>query len=257
MAERTLQIENRIRNGEAVVASGRTHRDVISALVAARAEGLPEKDVKRIIDALCDTLERTTDALGVAEDRHVAELADDVAPKKQRDAYAAKLIALYVGVRSRVENALGAEGLGRYGLESPASRTPRALVSQVESAIKLLRKDVSDLDDGIGPAVSTTKVAAALAEAVGPLAEVLATLRVEERENEATMTARDRAIVEWTEVYQGVASTLSGLYLLAGRADLAERIRPTVRRAQGLDEPAPGPEPIVGDPGTDPDPTGA
>ncbi|MBI2569736.1 MAG: hypothetical protein HYV63_22255, partial [Candidatus Schekmanbacteria bacterium] len=38
--------------------------------------------------------------------------------------------------------------------------------------------------------------------------------------------------------YQGVATALEGLYRLAGRADLADLVRPTARRRQGLPEPA-------------------
>jgi hypothetical protein len=47
----------------------------------------------------------------------------------------------------------------------------------------------------------------------------------EERENEGALTDRDRALEDWRTVYQGVATTLSGLYRLAGREDLAERMR--------------------------------
>ena len=260
MAERTLQVENRIRNGEAVIASGQTHRDLIAPLASARLEGLSASAASKLIDVLCGLLERAGEALGAAEDRQVAELADDVVPRAARDAHAAVLIARYTSARDRVGNTLGAEGLRRYGVESPATRTPRALVSQTENAVKLLRNDAVDLDDGIGPSVSTKKIAGSLTEAVTPLAEVLEALRIEERENEASMTARDRAIDEWTLVYQGVASMLSGLYGLAGRPDLAERIRPTVRRATGLDQPEPAPVPSGGgESGTDTgaDPGGA
>lgn len=130
MAERTLQVENRIRNGEAVVASGRTHRDLIAPLVAPRLD-LSANEVKKLMDALCESLERSSDALGVAEDRHVEELADDVPQRAARDALVVKLVALFTSVRGRTENALGSEALSRYGLESPASRTPRALITQV------------------------------------------------------------------------------------------------------------------------------
>lgn len=106
--------------------------------------------------------------------------------------------------------------------------------------------------------MSTKKAADALDAAVAPLREVMQGMLVDERENEAALTARDRAIAEWAIIYQGVANMLSGLYRLAGRDDLADRIRPTVRRAEGLDQPPAEPEPIVGGGDTDPaaDPTG-
>lgn len=252
MAERSLQVVNRIRNGEAVVASGRTHRDLIAPRVAQRVEELSVDDVKKLIDGLCNTLERASDVLGAAEDRHVAELADDVPLRAERDALVDLVVARYIGARSRVEAALGIGGLKRYGLESPASRTPRMLISQTQNAVNLLRSDVTDIDDGLEP-ISTTKIADALAGPLARLEQVIKDLTREQREAEGTLTLRDRAIEEWSAIYQGVANLLAALYVLAGRKDLAERVRPTLRRSAGL-EPPPPPEPIGdgGDPAADP-----
>src|SRR4051794_19389800 len=57
----------------------------------------------------------------------------------------------------------------------------------------------------------------------------------EARELEKALGARDQAVELWTEVYQGVATALSGLYRLAGRKDLADRVRPTSRTLSGED----------------------
>lgn len=252
MAQRTMQVENRLRNGDAVVASGRTHRDVIAAAVAKRLEVLSEKEVKKLIDAICARLELAGNVLGVAEDQHVAEQADDVVPRQARDAAMQNLLGLYARVRNRVENALGDPGLARYGLDGATPRTASGLASRMESSIKLMRRDPAVLDDGLGDPVSTTKLATNLAAALAPLTAALESLRTEERENEAALTDRDRALGEWTGVYQGVATLLSGLYRLAGRDDLADRIRPTERRASGLETPPPEltvPAHPAGDPG--------
>ncbi len=245
MAQRSMQVENRVRNGEAVVASGRTHRDIIAPAAADRLDVLSAKEIAKIIDALCSSLELVTGALGAAEDRCVAEQADDIEPRQKRDRAVVKLLTLQIRVRSRIENALGDEGLARYGLDGPSPRTPNALASRLENTVNLLRSDPTELDDGLGEVLPTAKLADTLEAALAPLTEALGTLVVEERENEAALTDRDRAIIEWTLVYQSVATILSGLYRLAGRDDLAERIRPTERRASGL-ESAPADEAPTG-----------
>ncbi|MBI2378141.1 MAG: hypothetical protein HYV07_29335 [Deltaproteobacteria bacterium] len=60
-------------------------------------------------------------------------------------------------------------------------------------------------------------------------------------------TRRDRAVEAWVECYQRVATTLEGLFRLGGRADLADRVRPTARAAAGeeagLEGPAEVPNP--------------
>ncbi len=166
----------------------------------------------------------------------MAEQADDVVLDSARNESRDALLTLYQRVRARVEAALGDDGLARYGLDSPAPRPPMQLRSRVETTIGLLREDPVDLEDGLGDPVSTTTIAEKLEAALAPLASALDGLRREERENEGALTARDRAIEAWMVVYQGVATTLSGLYRLADRHDLASRIRPTARRTSGKDQ---------------------
>ncbi len=188
---------------------------------------------------MCHTLSVATDTLGGAEDRYVAELADDVVPKGARDAGADELRTLYQRVRVRLEDALGRRGLKRYGLETPAPRPPDALRARVQTTIDLMREDPAELDDGVGDPIPTATIADNLQAALTPLAGAISTLRTEERENEGALTDRNRAVDAWTGVYRGVATMLSGLYQLAGRDNLADRIRPTVRRASGIDDATP------------------
>lgn len=254
MAQRSKQVENRVQNGEAVVASGRTHRDLIAARVAERVDVLSKAEIAKLIDAVCQRLEAANGVLGAAEDRYVAEQADDVTLRDARD-HAATVVGGVLGrIRNRVGDALGETGLRRYALDASMPRTPSQLATRSETVIQLLRGAPAELDDGVSPAVSTTRLAKSLVDALEPLSAALATLVAEARENEAALTARDRVVEDWTLVYQGVATTLAGLYVLAAREDLAERIRPTQRRAAGQEtaDPDPGPsEPVPPAPPTD------
>jgi hypothetical protein len=44
---------------------------------------------------------------------------------------------------------------------------------------------------------------------------------------------RDRAVAAWSDAYQGTATALEGFYRCAGWKELAEKVRPTVRKLRG------------------------
>lgn len=164
----------------------------------------------------------------------MAEQADDALPRERRDALAATLGTLFVRGRNRLDDALGEAGLHRYGFDGAPPRTratsPRGSRAPSSSSART-------------PPSSTTASASRSRPRPSPRASPSARpagggarrAAHRGRENEAAITDRDRAVAEWTLVYQGVATTLIGLYQLAWRADRAERIRPTERRASGQD----------------------
>jgi hypothetical protein len=55
----------------------------------------------------------------------------------------------------------------------------------------------------------------------------------EARELEDAYALRDRAVAAWSDAYQGTASALEGLYRRAGWKELAEKVRPTIRKLRG------------------------
>ena len=86
------------------------------------------------------------------------------------------------------------------------------------------------------PGVGSSSTATLAKGLDGPLAELdvaLATVRREHREAEQALVERDRVIAAWTDIYQSCASIAEGLLRLAGRPELAARVRPTERRARG------------------------
>jgi|GEM_PF-2767807 hypothetical protein len=72
--------------------------------------------------------------------------------------------------------------------------------------------------------------------------EICICVKREEREVQASLENREQKISEWKNAYVGVASILAGFYQLAGRIDLADRIRPTVRKTTGAGKET---EPVV------------
>jgi len=256
MAKIGKQIENRLTVSGKVAASAQAHRTDISKALAAQAEVVQGPKTKAtpevfeiVLGALRQMLEHASADLKKEELAYAAEQADDVKPRAQRDALTAELIALMTRLRSTVEDAMGAEALEPYGLEGATPRTARPLANHVANVTSLMQKKPAKVTTDLGSTFSTEATVAAIKPKGAALDAVLVTLDREVRELEKALGARDQAVELWTEVYQGVATALSGLYRLAGRKDLADRVRPTSRTLSGEDaagddaggeEPGPG-----------------
>jgi hypothetical protein len=229
-------VQNRVDNGAYVVSSGVTHAESVGAAVERRwglPPGVEAGFTEEQILWLSKLLETSGQKLREREHGYVAELADDVEPRAERDARAREALTIMVHVRSRVGDLLGGEGLQKYGLvEAPPTR-PNALAEQMLATIKLFEASPTTVRDPLDSVFDTAVVAEKLRAAYTPLAEALEVVLNEERERQESMTARDEAIEEWAKVYQGVASILSGLFMLADRRDLSARLRPTTRRTIG------------------------
>lgn len=130
----------------------------------------------------------------------------------------------------------------RYAMDGETPRVPKTLAAHVQAAIRLLRDHPQTTTDPAGAEVSTAVLADTLERGLEPLQTQLDALVRENRENEAALTARDRATEEWRRAYRAVAMGLSAYFILAGRDDLADRIRPTVRREAGFEPVPPLPE---------------
>jgi hypothetical protein len=64
----------------------------------------------------------------------------------------------------------------------------------------------------------------------------LGDVRREEREAQITRDDRNGSLAAWNGKYHGIANALTGLFELAGKQALADRVRPTARRRAGLPE---------------------
>jgi hypothetical protein len=237
------QVENRVIVSGKVVAAVRTHRAGIAVVLAAQAEAAKApgsqaptaKDFEKVMEAWAATLEKGADDMREAELAYTAEQADDVAPRGERDALAAEGISLMTKLRSSVEDVLGAAGLATYGLSGATPRAPRAVESHMTNVISLLVQKPAVVTTDLGGKFDTAAVVAAITPKRDALKGVLGTLDNEARELEEAMGKRDAAVEAWIDVYQGVATAFSGVCRLAGRKDLADRVRPTTRTVSGED----------------------
>lgn len=245
MAEISKQVGNRIKWARFVLASIRIHGGEVTDILKERYDKVPGFDGRHVgetMEALGVRLGEVTDRMEGAETAVAAELADDPPKRRARDERVDETREVAFDGRSAVERAFGEEAAAAYGLAETPPNQPDALLAYTANAVKLLRETPRSDTDTFGNTVSTDDIADELEKRHRALEKAVEAVTTEKREAHSARAERDEIVDEWTEVYRGTADALSGLYLLAGRADLADRVRPTVRRTAGKAEPPEDPE---------------
>ncbi|MDI1434256.1 hypothetical protein [Polyangium sorediatum] len=200
--------------------------------------GAPEKvTVADFLAALGDTLGRYVVSLEGADRAHAAELSDDDGYRTARDERMADLKNVYASLRELVVRSYGPAVADAYGLGSALPEDPQLLLSLAGHAEKLLRERPLTEQPKI-KSLTLAPIAAAedLAFAMSALRSALNDVEREKREAQLTQNAKDELMARWGSVYPGVADALAGLFTLAKRPALADRVRPTARRRAGLPE---------------------
>jgi hypothetical protein len=237
-------VQNRVATGNAVAASAEHNAAAVGTMVEARLApwiaDLGPGTVEKIIAGLGSLLESSGATMIAAEKDYVEELADDVAPRNERDAADSEGRMLWASMQRAVADAFGDEGLRSYAMAAPLPTTPAELAERLAMTIDFLKKKPARGKDLLDNEVDTAKLAAKLAAVHARLAGALKKLVKEERERQTAIGRRDAAVAAWARDYQAVANALVGLYLLAGERGAAEWLRPTVRRTTGSDVAEPG-----------------
>jgi len=238
---------NRLAVSATVTSSATVHGAEIAALLhpVLFPKGPAKPDVTaQLLDALGGVLDRAAAEVERADLAHASELLDDEEPRQRRDAAQADLAALLLQQRDTVSALYGPGTARAYGLAEALPPQPAQLVVRARSVVKQLRENpIRDKPLRRGLVIKATDLADELDEQASRLASALADVQREAREAQLTLEAKTQAAEQWQRVYQGVTSAFYGLYLLADRRDLAERIQPTARRRAGLPEPEDTPKP--------------
>jgi len=247
LAKKSKQIDNRIKSSEHVSGAASTHKEQIAERLAERAleiQGPQTKANKAFfldaIDFFTDTLDHSVKTLDGTELTVVAERADDVPVRNSRDTANVEMVNACVRMKSMVNDALGPASLPVYGLSGETPRTPREVAAHARTVASLMKEKPFLLTvDGVS--FNSTAMAATLEAKATTLENALTDMTREEQELSDALGLRDKQVEVWTDDYQGVADVIVGLFRLAGRKDLSERVRPTNRVLSGDDiaEPVP------------------
>ncbi|UQA58168.1 hypothetical protein [Polyangium aurulentum] len=239
MAKKAKQVDNRLLSSGKVIRAATTHTPTIATALAARAVEIQGPNTKATKEAfaivlgfLAESLAHGADRLDQAELAVVAERADDIPVREQRDSLHADLLSRLVRIRSNVADAVGHDALRTYGLEGATPRTPREATSHAFNVANLLKQKPFKVEVD-GATFDSAGMVATLESKAGALHAALEDIEREDQELADALGRRDRITGTWTDDYQGVADALTGLFRLGGRKDLAERVRPTSRTLSG------------------------
>lgn len=227
-------IENRIGWGRWVAASVDTHLDNISGALSGRG-GMNKSDWGAFLEGQRDEMTSANTALFEAESALAQERADDPAARETRDEAASAMYEAIVRARSLMEAVKAGESV-RFGLDGRTPRAASSMLAFAQNAVDSLRNSDESLGT-LGIDVDTSALADQLQPALDGLADAVDTMAAEEREAEASLVKRDKVLAGWQRTYRSVARILEGVYRMAGADELADRVRPTIRRATGVDDP--------------------
>jgi hypothetical protein len=252
---------NRLAVSATVTSSATVHGgELAEALHTALFPDGPQKPdlTLKFLGALGGFLDRAAAEVEAADLAHASELLDDEEPRQRRDAALPELTAVLLGQRGTLDTLYGPQTTRVYGLTEALPAQAPQLLQRARSVAKQLRDNpitAKPLRKGL--TIKASELADELEESIAKLSAALTDVQRETREAQLTLERKNQAAGNWQAAYQGVTYTFYGLYLLAGRKDLAERIEPTARRRAGLPEPEdtegrPDPAPT---PGPAPTPT--
>lgn len=227
------QVTDRQKSSEVVQAT-RAHMEAVGEALAARiAPGAPEEvrgAVRVLGHYLVDWLGANTRAMVAADEANARELSDDAGHRERRDAAAARVAEILASLRDVVRVYFGESVLGQLTVPSALPTDPVVLCRTGLAVVNNLREFEP-------PTPRLASMTFVNAEWLGlferPLAELSAALEAisgDRKENELALTEKQRAMTAYDEAFRGTTHALMGLFLAAGREDLAGRVRPSTRR---------------------------
>lgn len=224
-------VANRLRAARRVAQAAHTHADAVGARLDAEfaAVGIPAPPGAAIIRAHGLLIQRRADALEIADRAHDEELADDAAPRSDRDNAIEAITARLAEIRDVVGIVADPALQKRLGLTLQPSRlTPDELIQAAKIVADRLR--TIPLPERRGVRVDAIELAVSLDALSRELDAALAAVDRELREAEATLQTKHQAMTTYDKTFTGAAAALSALFNLADEPELARRVRPSTRR---------------------------
>jgi hypothetical protein len=231
------QVVDRGRSASQVSAQIETHADEIQNQLKtllephlARGEKMP--DLALFVRLSGRLLTGRPEPLAAADRAHEAELSDDAAPRAERDDAERELRDTVVTFRNSISSNFGDGALRTLGIWDPPPSDTRGLATYAKDFALALADDTRAIQGKKRKGVTIDRHAMAkeLTPEAGRLETALGVVTKEEAEATATQTAKNNAMTANDTAFAGVATAAEGLLTLAGRSDLAERVRPSARR---------------------------
>jgi len=229
------QVANHIATARTVVSSVEHHGSiVIGPLEQELKKYVPvTTNFSELFQGLSTYLKEVTQNMQNADIALAQERADDPQYRETRDKAIQDLTRLISRSKSVIPDSL----MVQYGVYGTTPYNPDELINYSLKILGLLKENpdsVNTTEDGFSVHIDVDSMIKVLTDSVNTLSNSLVNIKREEREAQASLENRNKKIAEWKNAYVGVASILSGFYQLAARVDLADKIRPTIRKTAGV-----------------------
>ena len=193
-------------------------------------------DLVAVTQDILELLNEAEAELEATSEAHADELADDDPLREERDDAKLDLSSGMLSTKSILTGAFGARFVKRVGLDRPLEERPDLVSKVAAGAVRLLRKVKKPASSFAGAKLDLNDLADELDAKVKRVNGLLSALKREEREAQQTMIARDQATEHWANVITLAAGWMEGLARIAGEHKIADNVRPTEHRRNGIPE---------------------
>jgi len=228
------QVTDREKSANAVVAVGTTQAEATGVALGkllkphlVKGESLP--DVGLVMTLVARALEAAKTRMVEADAAHEAELGDDAPIRHARDEATAALSDKLVELREVIVGVYGSAAANSV-FPGPAPQDPVVLsrfAGEVATQIERAKLPAPRIK---GAKLDAAETAADLRSLRATLDAKIKEVAKEVREAQATLDEKNRALGSYDELFGGGATTMTGLLRMAGKAELAAKVKPSTRR---------------------------
>jgi len=193
-------------------------------------------DIEQVLLAHRDLLIRTRERMRQTDEELTAEAADDKQYRDARDEAVTALRRVLQDARSILTAAYDEDILTFYAFTEEPPRSPDVLGPYAERVLVCMRQRPLSEPSPYGFDLDLGLLADKIETELVPMQISMEDIAREVREIREALAVRNEAVEEFDRVYSAVAESVHAYFLLANRPDLAERVRPTPRRREGITE---------------------
>ncbi len=195
-------------------------------------EGQPTPDVPVFIDGMLRRLNGSFNELVVAEQKHLDELSDDRTHRDNRDEAVGALREVLIDMRDAFRVAFGFAKSEEMGFERNVAEDPLALSRQTHRLLENLRKPELELSPKYEGIVTVNPAGAGdlIDGRRQKLRDALDHVIREQSEAHGTQVAKDQKLAAFNQTLSLFLNMVESAFKLAGKHELAARLRPTIRR---------------------------
>ncbi len=210
-------------------------QEVLSSLLG---EGEPMPDVTALPVLAARLVNQHNERLIEADKANIDAQAELIEPRKRRDAAFSHASDRMYGIRDVCRGLYGPELTARIVPDDRRiPQRPKAFLHLGEHVLERLRDVEHTLPAKtlLGIEVERTGLSTNFESDLQELSDSLDKVDLKSREAEITQAAKDSAMSEFNVTYSASIRLLEALAILAGKPELARRVRPTRRRSSGND----------------------